>query len=143
MSTRKFERTNKLAGGYIWLRTYADLSEEESKAEGENDEVPFGTDVVLESWLCEYITEDFGDEDDALERWLEEYTYEDMAQLECAAIRDGAIAFQHRDGYDGSYEFYGPLDKDAVLALMDYVSGCLNENGFAEASKYLDTAFSL
>ena len=98
---------------------------------------------MKESWLRDFIKEDFGDESDAVDCFLEEYTYDEMAQLEAAAILDGAVAFQDRFGYDGSFKFYGGLDENAVLALMGYVSGCLNERGFAEASKYLDVTFSL
>lgn len=141
--TRKNNDPNKLAGGYIWLFTYADLSDEESKAESENDEVPTAVVAVKESWLRDFIKEDFGDESDAVDCFLEEYTYDEMAQLEAAAILDGAVAFQDRFGYDGSFKFYGSLDENAVLAFIDYVSGCLNERGFAEASKYLDVTFSL
>lgn len=76
--TRKNNDPNKLAGGYIWLFTYADLSDEESKAESENDEVPTAVVAVKESWLRDFIKEDFGDESDAVDCFLEEYTYDEI-----------------------------------------------------------------
>lgn len=135
--------TSRLAGGYIWLVTYATLNDEEAKAENGGDDVPTAAIAVKETFLREFIKEDYGDADDAVDRFLAEYTYDDLMDAAPMAILEGALAFEHRSGYDGTFLFPCPLDKDAVMAYTDYLSGLLAENGFGEASKYLDATVSL
>jgi len=129
---------NRLAGGYILLSTYATLSDEEARALRDTDETPTAVIAVKEDFLREWIKPEYG----SLEEFLGDYTFDTAVELSATAELNGALAFEYRCGLDDPFLFASNLDKDAILAYSDFLSGKLQENGHEEASKYLDCLFS-
>lgn len=79
---------------------------------------------------------------DSLEEFYSKYTAKSVGNLERWANYAGKMAFSF---HTGTGEFMIPtyMKNDGVFALIDFISGKLQENGFTDASKYLDCLFEL
>lgn len=129
---------NNLAGGYILLAAYANLTDEEFAAEKDNDETPVAFIAVKETFLMNWIdnlsSPGYRDIDD----FLDSYTYDDIIGLEETAALQDALAFSYRPSLDRKFDFPAACEGEAMLAFADFISGKLQDNGFENASKYLD-----
>lgn len=129
-----------LAGGYILLTTYATLSAEEYEETQDWDETPTAHVAIKLEYLLNRLKEmkyfDLSD-------FLYNYTYDDLVFFAAQAMLDHAVAFEYRPSLDEKFSFPETCEKNAMYALLDFVSGHLQENGFEAASKYMDSWLEL
>lgn len=124
-----------LAGGYILLPTYAVLSDEEYEETKDWDETPIEYVAIQTDYLLNRLKA-MGYLD--LTDFLCNYTYDDVDGFIDDAAKHNAVAFEYRPALDEKFRFPKTCKGDAMYALLDFVSGHLQENGFESASKYLD-----
>lgn len=79
---------------------------------------------------------------DSLEEFYSKYTAKSVGNLERWANYAGKMAFSFHTG-TGEFMIPAYMKNDGVFALIDFISGKLQENGFTDASKYLDCLFEL
>lgn len=98
------------------------------------------TIAVSKKWLADYISDD----DDAhdIQSFMENYTTEDTDQIVGQAILDNTIAFTLCEDRNPKIELYGDKNKSAEV-VIDYISQVLQDNGYENASKYIDAMFEL
>ena len=98
------------------------------------------TIAVSKKWLADYISDD----DDAhdIQSFMENYTTEDTDQIVGQAILDNTIAFTLCEDRNSKIELYGDKNKSAEV-VVDYISQVLQDNGYENASKYIDAMFEL
>ncbi len=124
-----------LSGGYILLTTYAMLSAEEYEETEDWDETPITYVAIKFEYLLNNLKElKYFDLSDLLYN----YTYDDLEYFAIEAMSDHAVAFMYRPSLDKKFRFPVTCKRSAMYALLDFVSGHLQENGFESASKYID-----
>ncbi len=124
-----------LAGGYILLTTYAVLSDEEYEETKDWDETPIEYAAIQTDYLLNRLKA-MGYLD--LTDFFCNYTYDDVDGFIDDAAKHNAVAFEYRPALDEKFRFPETCKGDAMRALLDFVSGHLQESGFEAASKYMD-----
>ena len=107
--------------------------------------------AVKKDWLKFYLSEDdnyqkFCNDDDRLKQFLGEYTSEDTSELFAHGLLANVVAFyvDPSDTNEGvAYNICGSNEPWKTKALIDYISQELQNNGFENASKFLDCKFDL
>lgn len=84
------------------------------------------TIAVSKKWLADYISDD--DDAQDIQSFMENYTTE--------------IAFTLCEDRNPKIELYGDKNKSAEV-VIDYISQVLQDNGYENASKYIDAMFEL
>lgn len=79
---------------------------------------------------------------ESLEAFYSKYTAKDVGNLEYQANHAGSMAFSFHTG-TGELAFPMHMKSDGVRAVIDFISGKLQGQGFKDASKYLDCLFDL
>lgn len=131
-------RDGYLAGGYVLLHTRAILDDEEAEALKGPDETPLAQIAVKRDWLERWLADS---EYNSIDAFLNAYTAEDIGELRTQAVFEGAVAFIYGEEADDLFKFPAKCDTNAMLAFADFLSGRLQENGYEDASKYLDALF--
>jgi len=98
------------------------------------------TIAVSKKWLADYISDD--DDTQDIQSFMENYTTEDTDQIVGQAILDNTIAFTLCEDRNPKIELYGDKNKSAEV-VIDYISQVLQDNGYENASKYIDAMFEL
>lgn len=98
------------------------------------------TIAVSKKWLADYISDD--DDTQDIQSFMENYTTEDTDQIVGQAILDNTIAFTLCEDRNPKIELYGDKNKSAEV-VVDYISQVLQDNGYENASKYIDAMFEL
>lgn len=128
----------KLAGDFILLPTYASASHETPSMK-DSDESPIMYFAVSRACLKDYLRVDT---DEEINKWLHQFTFDENEFLYEYALNEDGIAFAWCEDWDDPLELLGS-GNNTLLAVMDFISGTLQENGFEEASKYLDCLLNL
>lgn len=124
-------RIPRLAGGFCLVKSI-DLDNRD------NEELP----VLLaakEDFLLAFANKKGYD---SLEEFYSKHTAKDVQDLEYQASCTRNMAFSFHTE-TGELAFPMLMKSDDVLAIIDFISGKLQENGFTDASKYLDCLFDL
>ena len=95
--------------------------------------------AVKENFLLEFAHEKGYDN---LEDFYSKYTAKDVQNLEYQANHTGNMAFCFHTS-TGEIAFPAYVKNDCLFAIIDFISRKLQEQGFTEASKYLDCLFGL
>ena len=98
------------------------------------------TIAVSKKWLADYISDD--DDAQDIQSFMENYTTEDTDQIVGQAILDNTIAFTFCEDRNPKIELYGDKNESAEV-VVDYISQVLQDNGYENASKYIDAMFEL
>lgn len=110
---------NVLNGGFILVSSYADMTDEESRALKDNDEWPECLLAIKISYLRDYIKDDF----DSLEQFFSEYTFDATDRLFYGAIDSNAAAFEYRPDFpDKPFLLPDSCGGEAILAFADFMS---------------------
>lgn len=133
-SQKRDKLSNRLAGGYVLVSTYASLSDAEAALLEDSDETPVAVIAVKEDFLASYVHEEFG----SLEEFFGDYTYDSIMGLEADAELAGALAFSYSDRTKKRFAFPASAPSGAFLAYIDFLSGKLQEQGYQRASEFLD-----
>lgn len=96
--------------------------------------------AVSKKWLADYISDD--DDAQDIQSFMENYTTEDTDQIVGQAILDNTIAFTFCEDRNPKIELYGDKNESAEV-VIDYISQVLQDNGYENASKYIDAMFEL
>lgn len=135
---------NALAGGYILLPTYAVLKDNDEAMLKETDETPVMYFAIQKGSFLRYLrVENENDAEAAMAHWLGEFTYDESQILYEFGLSEGAVAFSWCEYLDAPFHAINIADQNAIAATVDLLSGKLQENGYTEASKYLDVMFNL
>lgn len=121
----------RLAGGFCLVKS-VDLDDPDNK------ELPVLV-AAKEDFLLAFANKKGYD---SLEAFYSKYTAKDVGNLEYQANHAGSMAFRfHTETGELAFPVY--MKSDGVLAIIDFISGKLQEKGFTDASKYLDCLFEL
>lgn len=125
----------RLSGGYLFIPTYADLTDEEFAVTKDWDETPLAYLGVERNFFLKFIADRYESE----KEFFSEYTYDDISDLEGAATLADALAFSYRPALDKKFDLPEFCRDDAMIALVDFLSGKLQEAEHNEAAAYLDS----
>ena len=125
---------------YILLTTFAELTPEEAEFANRSGESPLAVVSVAREYLERWILcSDFR----SLDEFLSTFTYDIVEVLAADAERAGFLAFYYRPNLDQHFKFPEFCRGDALEAFADFLSSLLNDNGYIDASKYLDALMEL
>ena len=132
----------ELSGGYVLLPVSAELTDDDYNALDDEDDIPVMYAAVSRDSLKRYLGESTTDEE--LDHWLyDESTREDTDNAYGFALLDDSVAFTWDELRDEPFEVVGITSYQAMQAAMDFISGKMQEQGYSDASKWLDCLFDL
>lgn len=135
---------NNLAGGYILIPTYAVLDDKDAAVLKDDDETPVMYFAIQRDAILRYLHDESGDDaGSTVDHWLNEFDYDESQALYGFGLLEGAVAFSWCEYLDDPFHVINITDQNAIAAAVDLLSGKLQENGYTEASKFLDAMFNL
>lgn len=134
-------KNNYLAGGYIFLPTYADLTDEETKTHKDTDETPVMYFAIKKDAIPTFLGQ--GANADSVKQFMDTFDYDESNGLYCYGLLTGGVLCTWCREREQPLKIFDCDDINGILALMDIVSGILQDAGFGDASKYLDALFEI
>lgn len=141
-NTEDERKAVELAGGYLLLP----MSAYGAYLEGsEGEDKPTMYFAIIKDEIMNYLNAPVEDLS-TVNQWLETFSEEEARALYDFAELDGpsdAVPFTWVPYAEEPLEIQCIESHSSMLALMDFLSGKLQENGFEDASKYLDAIFGI
>ena len=104
------------------------------------EETPLAVVAVAQEYIERWVLcSDYKSLDD----FLDTSTCDVVEILAAQAERAGFLAFTYRPSLEPNFKFPEFCRGGALAAFADYLSSLLNENGYVEASKYLDALLEM